>query len=142
MKLGTLGFQLLQDFEKCRLIAYQDGGGVWTIGWGHTGPEVVEGLEWSQKHADGVLEADVEKSTEVVAENVSVPVNQHQFDALVSFEFNTGALVGSTLLRKLNAGDYAGAAAEFGNGWDTAGGVFVQGLKNRRMAEQALFNKE
>lgn len=138
VKLGPQGRALIMSFEKCRLLAYKDGGGVWTIGWGHTGPEVVEGLEWSQKQADAALDADCAEAEEIVGNSISVPLTQPQFDALVSFEYNTGGLPGSTLRRYLNTGDYLGAAREFPR-WNFDNGQQVRGLTRRRLAEQALF---
>jgi lysozyme len=116
----------------------------WTVGFGQTGPDVLPGTIWTREKAEARLEHFVAALQDVLRAALSVPVTDNQLLALTSLAYNVGShsVTGSHLFAKLNAGDYAGAAAEFENGWDTAGGVFVQGLKNRRMAEQALFNKE
>lgn len=140
MNYSKSGIKLTEGFESCRLTAYQDIKGIWTIGWGHTGPEVCEGLVWTQGQADDELIHDVQHAVIFVNEYVTVPINQNEFDALVDFAFNCGcnALRGSTLLVKLNAGDHQGAAAEFDK-WDHASGQVVAGLLRRRQAETALF---
>ena len=134
-------FDLIKRFEGCRLTAYQDVVGVWTIGYGHT-----EGVGPRDRITVAMAEAwlygDVRGYGWGVAHLVKVPLAQCQFDALVSFVFNLGvhALQTSTLLQKLNAGDFQGAAAEFIR-WDHAGGVELAGLKARRIAECALFKE-
>ena len=134
------GFALTRSFEGLRLTAYQDCGGVWTIGYGHTGPEVRAGLTITQAEADALLRSDVEDAVTCVNRAVNVPITQNQFDALVDFCFNCGrgSLLQSTLLRKVNIGDFAGAAAQFAL-WDHAGGEVVEGLVKRRTAEAELF---
>lgn len=94
----------------------------------------------TQQQADDYLRRDVRQFERAVARQVRVPLTQGQFDALVSFAFNLGegALAQSTLLRLLNAGDYAGAAAQFDR-WNKAGGRVLPGLVRRRAAERALF---
>ncbi|MGR2678743.1 lysozyme [Chromobacterium haemolyticum] len=140
MKTSANGIKLIQQFEGLRLKAYQDAVGVWTIGYGHTGPDVTPGLVITQAQADALLARDLSRFESGVTRLVQVPLNQNQFDALVCFSFNLGlgALQGSTLLRLLNAGDYAGAAAQFPR-WNKAGGKVLPGLTRRRVAEQALF---
>lgn len=142
MNVGAAGLALIKGFEQCRLIAYQDQHGVWTIGWGHTGPEVHEGLQWTQAQADGALEADLQAAVSAVNRSVRVAVNQNQFDALVSFVFNVGAeaFAGSTLLRLLNGGYPNLAASQFPY-WDHVDGVENNGLLHRRDAEQQLFEE-
>lgn len=134
------GMRLTESFESCRLEAYQDLRGIWTIGWGHTGPEVVDGLVWTQEQADAQLLLDVQNAVDHVNRLVSVPLSQEEFDSLVDFVYNAGggAFKDSTMLRKLNAGDYAGAANEFDR-WDHADGTVVSGLLRRREAETNLF---
>jgi len=134
------GFALSKSFEGLRLTAYQDVGGVWTIGYGHTGPNVRAGLTITQAEADALLRSDVEDAVTCVNRAVNVPITQNQFDALVDFCFNCGrgSLLQSTLLRKLNIGDFTGAAEQFAL-WDHAGGDVVQGLVRRRQAEAELF---
>lgn len=148
MNIGERGLALIKEFEGCSLRAYQDGGGVWTIGWGHTGPEVCDGLVWTQEQADAALFADVQEAVEGVNRLVTVPLTQNEFDALVSFAFNAGTdidadtkaegLGDSTLLRKLNESDYDGACAEFKK-WNKDNGKIVNGLTRRRAAEARLF---
>ncbi|WP_043632630.1 lysozyme [Chromobacterium haemolyticum] len=140
MKTSANGIKLIQGFEGLRLKAYQDSVGIWTIGYGHTGPDVTPGMVITQAQADALLARDLNRFESGVTRLVQVPLNQNQFDALVCFSFNLGlgALQGSTLLRLLNAGDYAGAAAQFPR-WNKAGGKELPGLTRRRAAEQALF---
>ena len=90
MKVSDNGLALIKKFEGCRLTAYADVGGVWTIGWGQTGPDVVEGLTITQAQADARLRAEVDRFAEGVLSGLKVPVNQNQFDALVSFAYNVG----------------------------------------------------
>jgi len=139
---GGKGLALTEQFEGCRLNAYQDQVGVWTIGYGHTGPDVIAGLTITQAQAQAYLQADVTSAADCVNRLVAVQLSQEEFDALVDFAFNlgSGALAGSTLLRLLNAGNFTAAAAEFDK-WDRAGGVVVAGLLRRRTAEAALFQQ-
>ena len=137
--LSAQGLDLIKDFEGLRLAAYQDSAGVWTIGYGHTGG-VQPGDRITQAEAEKLLEQDTAWAQQAVRDLVNVPLTQGQFDALTSFTFNlgAGALESSTLLKKLNAGDYAGAQAEFGK-WVHAGGEVLPGLVRRRAAEAELF---
>lgn len=137
--LSQNGLDLIKGFEGLRLSAYQDSAGVWTIGYGHTG-NVKPGDRITQAQADELLQKDTAWAQQAVRDQVKVPLSQGQFDALTSFTFNlgAGALEKSTLLKKLNAGDYAGAQAEFGK-WVHAGGEVLQGLVRRRAAEADLF---
>jgi len=134
------GLALTEQFEGLRLTAYQDSIGVWTIGYGHTGPDVQPGLAITQEQAGALLLQDVAGAAAAVNRLVTVPLTQNQFDALVDFTFNAGQgnLASSTLLRELNAGNTAGAAAQF-LVWVYAGGVQLPGLAKRRQAEAALF---
>jgi len=138
---SNYGNTLTKGCEQCRLVAYQDAVGVWTIGWGHTGPEVHAGLVWTQAQADLQLTIDEKSAVATVNNLVQVILTQHEFDALVDFTFNVGgeALRTSTLLTKLNAGDYAGAVAEFPK-WDHAAGRVLAGLLKRRIQEANEFN--
>jgi lysozyme len=116
MQYSKSGVQLTEKFEGCKLAAYQDQVGVWTIGYGHT--RYVHPTDTcTQQQAEA-----------------------WEFDALVDFAFNLGcaSLNGSTLLKKLNAGDFQGAAQEFEK-WSHAGGQVVAGLLRRRQAEEAEF---
>jgi lysozyme len=131
---------LTEGYESCRFDAYQDQGGVWTIGYGHTGPDVHSGLCITQEQAEALLAQDVSKSAECVNELVTVALNQDEFDSLVDFVFNIGtsAFRASTMLIDLNKGDFAGAAQQFQR-WDHAGGKVVAALLQRRNVEAALF---
>jgi lysozyme len=137
---GGQGLALTEQFEGCELTAYQDQVGVWTIGYGHTGPDVVAGLVITQDQAQALLAKDVGSAAACVNDVVTVQLSQEEFDALADFVFNlgAGAFRGSTLLRVLNTGDFASAAAQF-DAWDRAGGAVVAGLLRRRQAETALF---
>ena len=134
------GFALTKKFEGLRLVAYQDQVGVWTVGYGHTGPEVHEGLTISPQQADQLLRSDISSAVACVNRAVTAEISQYQFDALVDFVFNLGCgrLLSSTLLRHINAGEFDQAAPQFLL-WDRAGGVVVSGLLLRRQAEMALF---
>ncbi|OQS34560.1 lysozyme [Chromobacterium haemolyticum] len=140
MNISANGVKLIQQFEGLRLKAYQDAVGVWTIGYGHTGPDVTPGLVITQAQADALLARDLSRFETGVTRLAAVPLHQNQFDALVSFSYNLGlgSLQNSTLLRLLNQRDYAGAAAQFPR-WNKAGGKVLPGLTRRRAAEQALF---
>lgn len=139
MKTSERGFELIKQFEGLRLQAYLCPAGVWTIGYGHTAG-VQSGDVITDTQADAFLRDDVTLSERAVNQYVSVSLTQCQFDALVSFSFNLGSgdLRTSTLLKKLNAGDTAGAAGEFLH-WVNAGGKKLPGLVRRREAEKALF---
>lgn len=139
MRYSKTGLELTERFEGCRLVAYQDQVGVWTIGYGHT-RGVHEGMTCTQPQADQWLIEDSAYSEAHVNSCVKVPVTQGEFDALVDFDFNLGggALGGSTLLRLLNAGHHDLAADQFEK-WDHAGGKVVAGLLRRRLAEKAEF---
>ena len=144
MKFSPDGLLVLRNFEDCVLAAYPDpgtGGAPWTIGWGHTGPEVVPGLEWSQTIADRTLiEVDIPPREMAVERMVGVAMTQGQFDALVDFAYNKGedALRKSTLLKRFNSGDTLGAAAEFDR-WVFSGRRRMRGLVRRAAAQRALF---
>lgn len=133
------GINLIKEFESCRLTAYQDTAGVWTIGYGHTGG-VSSGMTISQAQAEAYLKGDLARFEKAVNQNVTVGITQNMFDAMVSFTFNVGdgALKNSTLLKKVNSGDIDGAANEFDK-WVYSGGKVVDGLVRRRAAEKALF---
>ncbi|WP_416187225.1 lysozyme [Hafnia paralvei] len=144
MQISGNGINLIKQFEGCRLTAYQDSVGVWTIGYGWTQPvdgkPVGKGISITQQKADDLLKQGVVQYEAGVHGLVTVQLNQNQYDALVDFAYNLGvnALKGSTLLKKLNAGDYAGAANEFTK-WNKAGGKELAGLTRRREAEKSLF---
>lgn len=144
MQTSDKGIALIKQFEGCKLTAYQDSIGVWTIGYGWTKPvdgkPIRAGMTIKQETAERLLKTGLVSYENDVSRLVKVDLTQGQFDALVSFTYNLGArsLSTSTLLRKLNAGDYAGAADEFLR-WNKAGGKVLNGLTRRREAERALF---
>ncbi len=140
-KYGASGLALTKKSESLRLDAYQDSVGVWTIGYGHTGSDVHAGMTITEQQAAILLAADVAWAVTCVNKSVTSAINQNQFDALVDFTFNLGcaSLGQSTLLRLLNAGDFAGAAGQFLR-WNKAGGQVLRGLTIRRQAELDLFN--
>ncbi|OCC25220.1 glycoside hydrolase [Croceicoccus estronivorus] len=140
---------LIKQFEGCarrrsdgQIEAYPDpgtGGQPWTIGWGATGADIGQDTVWSQSECDARLSQDIARYAAEVDQAIShAPTSQNQFDALVSFHYNTGAIHRATLTRKHCAGDYAGAAAEFGR-WSKAGGQVLRGLVRRREAEAELY---
>lgn len=139
-ELDEAGLELTEAHEGCRLTAYRDAVGVLTIGWGHTGHDVHDGLTITREQAEELLRQDMLIAEMCVNADVTMPLTQNQFDALVDLVFNIGcASFGSSTLRhKLNLGDYRGAAAEFGK-WNHAGGEVLEGLTRRRAAEAELF---
>lgn len=148
--LDTAGVELIKRFEGCAQLrrdgliqAYPDpatGGAPWTIGWGATGPDIGPGTVWTQEQCDTRLERDLARYAEDVACAIGdAPTSQAQFDALVSFHYNTGAIASATLTRKHRAGDFAGATAEFQR-WNKAGGRAMKGLTKRRLAEAQLYS--
>jgi lysozyme len=141
MKTSEKGLALIKEFEGFRALAYLCPAGVWTIGWGHT-RGVTEHDRVTEEMATDMLIEDLAWSEAAVKQYVTVPLNQNQFDALVSFTFNLGqgALAQSTLLRLLNSGEYTAAALQFGR-WVKAGTQTLPGLVRRREAERALFEE-
>ncbi len=140
-KYSSTGLALTKKFEGLELKAYQDSVGVWTIGYGHTGTDVKPGLTITEDQASVLLAADVAWAVTCVNKSVTSAISQNQFDALVDFTFNLGcnSLGGSTLLKMVNSGDFAGAAGQFLR-WNKAGGKVLAGLTKRRQAEADLFN--
>lgn len=140
MQYSKQGLALTENFESCRLTAYRDIKGVLTIGYGHTGSDVTEGLTWTQDQADMQLVCDTQSAVNTVNRLVTAPMTQGVFDSLVDFVFNVGSgnFAGSTLLKLLNSGDTESAAQQFER-WDYAGGVQIAGLLRRREAEANEF---
>lgn len=155
--IGPAGIALIKQFEGCArrradglFEAYPDpasslvrtgtgSGAPWTIGWGATGSGIGPGTLWSQQQCNARLEADLARhAADVLSAIGSAPTTQRQFDALVSFHYNTGAIARATLTRRHAAGDFEGAAAEFAR-WKFAGGRVMAGLVRRRAAEAALY---
>ena len=131
---------LLKPFEGCKLTAYKDPRGIWTIGYGHTSaagsPVVVEGMAITQKQAEDILRRDLVQFETAVHEMMHQPLNQHQFDVLVDFCYNAGAsnLRSSTLMKKVNAAQFNAIPAELVK-WTKAGSKELPGLVRRRHAE-------
>ena len=139
MKISNNGLDLVKHFEGLVLEAYKCPAGVWTIGYGHT-KDVQPGDSWSEDHADHMLEVEMEEYEKYINDLVTVELNQNQFDAMVSWVYNLGVgnLQSSTLLKVLNAGDYAGVPAQIMR-WNKASGKVLEGLTRRRQAEADLF---
>lgn len=142
-RINERGLQLVKHFEGLYLKAYRDEVGVITIGWGHTGLQHRDGTVYmgrtiTKAQAEELLRYDMNQFEARVKAFVKVPLTSDQFSALVAFDFNLGKLNQSTLLKKLNAGNYAGAANEFVR-WNQAGGKVLRGLTRRRLSERNLF---
>ncbi len=144
MKVSQTGIDLIKHFEGLRLEAYKDIAGIWTIGYGHTGPDVSEGMRISEEEAEALLRKDLTRFEQGVSSAVKVALGQNQFDALVSLAYNIGinAFRGSTAKRLLNKGNFIQAADAI-TWWNkaTINGIRqkVPGLVRRRAAEAALF---
>ena len=136
---------LLKKFEGCKLKAYRCPAGILTIGYGHTSaagaPEVHDGMTITQDEAESILKNDLVKYEQPVANMVKVPLEQNQFDVLVDFAYNAGvgALKSSTLLKRVNAGDFDAVPDELMK-WTKGGGKVLPGLVRRRQAESAWWN--
>lgn len=146
MIASNSGVDLICEFEGEQLIAYDDGVGIWTIGFGTIkypdGVRVKKCDTCTLEQAKEYMRHDLIEFEHTVNISVKVPLNQNQFDALVSLAYNIGsnAFKSSTLVKELNTGDYQGAADQF-NVWVNAGGKRMQGLVNRRAKEKELFLK-
>lgn len=142
-QINQRGIDLIKHFEGCYLEAYPDSVKVWTIGYGHTGlvhrdGTVKKGRKITQAEAEELLRYDLRVFSTRVQDGTTVPLTDDQFAALVSFDFNTGGFLKSTLRKKLNQGLYSAAANEFPK-WDKAGGKTLRGLTRRRRSERNLF---
>ena len=144
MKISKQGLELIKEFEGVRLESYKCPAGIWTIGIGHTSaagaPDVKPGMKITLQEAYDILNRDLDQYEDAVSKFVKVPLTQNQFDALVSFVYNVGvgAFQKSTLLKKLNAGQYDAVPNELMK-WTKAGGKDLPGLVRRRRAECALW---
>lgn len=153
--ISPAGIALIKRFEGCAQLradglveAYPDPGSgaePWTIGWGATGHDTFNGGRigagtcWTQAQCDARLAQDLAVHAAAVAAAIgTAPTTQGQFDALVSFHFNTGAIDRATLTRKHVAGDHLGAAQEFAR-WNRAAGRVLKGLVRRRAAEAEMY---
>lgn len=140
MKTGPKGRALVEKYEGRRLESYRCPAGKWTIGVGHTGPDVLPNMAITDAYCDALLSADLEEAERCIAGCVKVRLSQNQFDALASLCFNIGcpAFARSTLVRCLNAQRFGRAADEFPR-WCHSGGQVLPGLIRRRNAERDLF---
>lgn len=152
-RLGPEGAALIKRWEGCaklrpdgRVEAYPDPGSAdghpWTIGWGSTGPDVAPGTVWTRAECDARFDKDLARyAAEVACAIRPAPTTQHQFDALVSFHYNTGAIAKAPLTRRHVAGDFATARAEFGK-WVHNDGKVLSGLVRRRAEEAELYGRQ
>ena len=149
--VSATGRAMICAFEGCAracgdglFAAYPDpgtGGAPWTIGWGATGRGIGPETRWTRAECDARLDTDIARHAGDVERAVAgAATSQNQFDALVSFHFNTGAIARATLTRLHVAGDFAGAQREFAR-WNHAGGRVLLGLTRRRAGEAALYAK-
>lgn len=135
--INAAGLALIKEAEGYRDKAYQDTGGIWTIGWGHT-RRTYEGQICTPEIAEGWLEADLEVAEAEVERVIRVPLTDNQFAALVSFAFNEHGFAGSSLVKELNAGNYAAVPGELRK-WIYADHKVLPGLLTRRNAEATLW---
>jgi len=142
MQTSDAGRKMIEGFEGCRLEAYQDIVGVWTIGYGSTGPGIGPGVVWTQEQCDQNLSDRLTKEFEPVVSYVSdqTATTQAQFDAMVCLAYNIGAggFAHSTTAREHSAGNYHAAADAFLM-WDRAGGEVCEPLLHRRQAERQVY---
>ena len=139
MNISEEGISLIKKFEGCELRSYQDAVDVWTVGYGHT-KDVKPGQMITKEEAEEMLIEELTEYCSYVKTAVEVPLHQNQFDALVSWTYNLGPtnLNSSTMLKKLNAGEYEDVPAQIKR-WNKAGGQVLEGLTRRRNAESLLF---
>lgn len=135
-------YKLIEQFEGCRLVPYLCPAGVWTCGWGSTGPDVVPGQAWTQEYADRRMKADAIKFVRgVLVLCPSLSGGAHAAIADFAYNLGLGRLRASTLRRRINAGDMASAAIELRK-WVRGGGKVLPGLVTRRAAEAALLVRQ
>lgn len=148
MKLDTEGYKLIQKFEGCKLNAYQDSVGIYTIGYGNityeNGTKVKKGDKISQERADQLFRYFADRFASQVDTAILVPISQNQFNACVSLAYNIGigAFKNSTLLRKLNRCATDPTIKDEFLRWNKAGGKVIQGLSTRRAEEAKLYFKK
>lgn len=152
MNCNAEGLAIIKEFEGCKLISYQDGNGIWTIGWGHTGPDIMDGVTCTQEQADAWLEDDVGVATSIIADAITADLNENQFSACVSLCFNIGpghkdvrdgfvtqrSGAPSTILTHINSGNLGSVPADFLQ-WDHVAGKTSAGLLRRRLREKMLW---
>ena len=142
-RVSPEGLEHIKEWEQLRLKAYLPTvNDVWTIGWGHTST-AEEGMIITEKQAEKLLRQDLAWVRKAIKDLVKVPLNQNQYDALASFIFNIGRpnFANSTMLKKLNAGNFKGASREFPR-WRYQKGQELAGLVRRRRSERKTFDKE
>ncbi len=143
--LSNSGMYFLKGWEGYNSAIYDDNGsnpgGTLTVGWGHTVTAAEQAMigsgQITDQQAQAFFDADVQRAVNLVNNNVSVELTQDQFDALVSYVFNTGSLVDTKLLAALNSGDFETACSEMDI--NTQDGIYVQGLEDRRASERDVF---
>lgn len=151
MTAEQVATEIIKDWEKCELVAYKPlPTDPWTIGWGATGPNITQGTTWTQQQADTDLLHRVTLLSQEVRQAVTAPATDNELGAMIDLAYNIGIGVpagqyggptgfrGSTLLRLFNEGNTPGAGQQF-LVWDESAGHVVQGLENRREAEQRVF---
>ena len=144
MSFIDIAKKIIKEYEGLRLESYLCPAGFWTIGWGHTAPDIKKGMKITETQAEFYLAYDIQYFSNVVKRYVKVPLNDNQMAALVSFTFNLGdqRLKSSTLLKIINAGNFDQAALEFLK-WDkaTVDGklISLNGLTKRRKEESETF---
>jgi lysozyme len=143
MRINPKGIALIKEFEGCKLQTYHDQNGIPTIGYGHTGSDVKEGMTITQTQAEQLLIHDIERTEEIITPHIQLPIGDDRYSALVVFAYNVGPgnLINSTLLKLINEGHYEAAAAQFMH-WVHVGDRISEGLVRRRKAEQALFESK
>lgn len=135
------GLALTEGFEGFRAAAYQDQGGIWTVGYGHTGHDVTASTVFTEPEAAQILAHDVQTAENAVKRFVIVALNQNEFDAMTDLTFNIGVgnFLKSTMLKYINASQFWAASDQF-SAWDKCAGRVNSGLQRRRLAETQLFD--
>ena len=143
MNISKNGIELIKEFEGLKLESYKCPAGIWTIGYGHTGKNIIKGMKITKKEAEDYLCNDLKIHSKYIKRLVKVEINQNQTDALISLEYNIGynAFKNSTLLKLLNQGKYLEASKEFDK-WVYSNNKKLKGLLLRRKKEKELFLKK
>ncbi|WNV48187.1 SAR endolysin [Caulobacter phage Quill_5.2] len=145
--VGVAGLALLNTSEGLRLKPYKDPAGIWTVCYGHTGNDIVLDKVYTKAECEIIRDRDIRSHLAGIKPCIKVPLTQNQQDAILDLSFNIGVqrTCSSTLIKKVNKGDFKGAAEEFPK-WNkaTVRGklVVLPGLEKRRAAEKALFEKD
>jgi GH24 family phage-related lysozyme (muramidase) len=141
MEISKSGAQFIKSFEGCRLHAYQDTGGVWTIGYGATGPEIGRNTIWTQDQVEARFLEDLSSRAKTLSTLLgNAETTQGQFDAMLSLMYNIGnaAFKKSSVLREHKARRYSMAASSLLK-WNKDNGVVIMGLVRRRIAEKLMY---